>query len=100
MAADRIWSFYCQIGQQKEDEGEDLQQEQNEGKEVASQQGENQYLQKQEKNILIKTSKKSLYNCVISTVKIQYLLPLTTSLITNVCLITLAKIKKAIILVT
>lgn len=37
---------------------------------------------------------------MISTVKIQYLLSLTTSLITNVCLITLAKIKKAIILVT
>lgn len=44
--------------------------------------------------------KKSLYNYMIATVKIQYLLPLTTSLITNVCLITLAKIKKAIILVT
>lgn len=37
---------------------------------------------------------------IISKVRIQYLLPLTTSLITNVCLITLAKIKKAIILVT
>lgn len=44
-----------------------------------------------------KTLQKSLYN---STVKIQYLLPLTTPLITNVCLITVAKIKKVIILVT
>lgn len=50
-------------------------------------------------NQVNKNLQKSPYNS-LSTLKIQYLLPLTTSLITNVCLITLAKIKKAIILVT